>query len=109
MEAATVSRIPERSLAQRRAALAKAQHHRIFRADVKKQIKRREVDALTFLLEPPEQMANMKIYDLLLAVPKWGRSKVNRALTRCRVSPSKTLAGLSERQRSELTRMLLGL
>jgi hypothetical protein len=32
--------------------------------------------------------------------------KVNRILTQCRISPSKTIGGLSERQRSELVSYL---
>jgi hypothetical protein len=42
----------------------------------------------------------------LLAVPKYGRVKVNRILTQCRISPSKTVGGLSERQRNELISFL---
>jgi hypothetical protein len=43
---------------------------------------------------------------MLLAVPKYGRVKVNRVLTQCRISPSKTFGGLSQRQRDELTSAL---
>jgi hypothetical protein len=39
---------------------------------------------------------------MLLAVPKIGRVKVNRLLAVARISPSKTIGGLSERQRTEL-------
>ena len=50
--------------------------------------------------------ARSRVFDLLLAVPKYGRVKVNRILTQCRISPSKTIGGLSERQRTELVSML---
>ena len=43
---------------------------------------------------------------MMLAVPKYGRVKVNRILNQCRVSPSKTIGGLSVRQRSELVTLL---
>jgi hypothetical protein len=43
---------------------------------------------------------------MLLAVPKYGRVKVNKVLTQCRISPSKTIGGLSERQRDELVKLL---
>ena len=36
------------------------------------------------------------------AVPKHGREKATEILHNCRVSPSKTFGGLSERQRAEL-------
>jgi hypothetical protein len=32
--------------------------------------------------------------------------KVNKVLSQCRISPSKTLGGLSERQRGELVALL---
>ena len=39
---------------------------------------------------------------MILAVPKYGRVKANKILNQCRISPSKTIGGLSERQRAEL-------
>ena len=47
-----------------------------------------------------------KVFDIILAVPKYGRVKVNRILNQCRISPSKTIGGLSERQRAELVALL---
>ena len=46
---------------------------------------------------------------MLLAVPKYGRVKVNKVLVQCRISPSKTIGGLSQRQRTELVSMLRAL
>lgn len=106
MEAATLPAVPDRSLEQRRTALQKGNYHRTYRAEVKQRIKRHGANPLPYLLDPPAEMTSMRVFDLLLAVPKWGRVKVNRALVRCRISPSKTLGGLSERQRDELARML---
>jgi hypothetical protein len=40
--------------------------------------------------------------DVLMAAPKYGRVKAARIMERCRVSPSKTVGGLSDRQRREL-------
>jgi hypothetical protein len=58
------------------------------------------------LLAPPEYLQTAKVFDLLLAVPKYGRVKVNKILSQCRISPSKTLGGLSERQRGELVTLM---
>ena len=58
------------------------------------------------LLDPPEYVETAKVFDMLLAVPKYGRVKVNKILVHCRISPSKTIGGLSERQRSELVSLL---
>ncbi len=93
---------PERSLKQRKEALKKANDVRTQRARVKRDIKagRRQVHEL--LANPPEFLETAKVADLLIQVPKFGRVKVQRALTYCRISPSKTIGGLSERQRTEL-------
>ena len=58
------------------------------------------------LLEPPDYLATAKVFDLLLAVPKYGRVKVNKILGQCKISPSKTVGGLSERQRGELVALM---
>jgi hypothetical protein len=42
------------------------------------------------------------VFDILMAVPKFGRVKAARFLNQCRISQSKTVGGLSERQRAEL-------
>ena len=60
----------------------------------------------SLLLDPPEYVETAKVFDMLLAVPKYGRVKVNKILVHCRIAPSKTIGGLSERQRSELISLL---
>ncbi len=97
---------PERSLTQRMDALRRANDIRTQRARLKRDLKagRTKIDGL--LLAPPEYLQTAKVFDLLLAVPKYGRVKVNRILNQCRISPSKTIGGLSERQRNELVTYL---
>ena len=51
---------------------------------------------------PPEYVSTAKVFDILMAVPKFGRVKAARFLNQCRISQSKTVGGLSERQRAEL-------
>jgi hypothetical protein len=102
----TRSAAPERSLAQRRDALRKANRIRTGRAGVKRALKAGLRDPITVLLHPTDEMATMKVYDLLVAMPKIGRVKANRALTICRISPSKTLGGMTDRQRDELAGVL---
>jgi hypothetical protein len=93
---------PERSYNQRMEALQRANHIRSRRAQLKRDLKagRQPIDEL--LLAPPAYLETAKVFDLLLAVPKYGRVKVNKILTQCKISPSKTVGGLSERQRREL-------
>ncbi len=93
---------PERSYVQRMEALQRANDIRSRRAQLKRDLKagRQPIDEL--LLAPPEYLETAKVFDLLLAVPKYGRVKVNKILTQCKISPSKTVGGLSQRQRGEL-------
>ena len=103
-----VGELPERTLEQRMQALGKANEVRCRRARFKQLVRERRSGVLVVavLLEVPEWAETMKVFDLLLAAPKLGRVKVNRMLTRCRISPSKTIGGLSERQRRELASAL---
>lgn len=97
---------PERSLTQRMDALQKANEIRTRRAQLKRDLKGGRVSIHALLLDPPDYVETAKVFDMLLAVPKYGRVKVNKILTQCRISPSKTIGGLSERQRSELVSLL---
>ena len=87
-------------------ALQRANHIRTRRAKLKRDLKagRQPIDDL--LLAPPEYLETAKVFDLMLAVPKYGRVKVNKILSQCKISPSKTVGGLSERQRRELVAFL---
>src|SRR4029079_15048106 len=93
---------PERSLDQRMEALKRANDIRTARAKLKKDLKANRASIHAILLDPPEYGMTAKVFDMLLAVPKYGRVKTNRILNQCRISPSKTIGGLSERQRAEL-------
>jgi hypothetical protein len=102
----TVITAPSRTLTQRMAALKRANEIRTARAQLKRDVKAGKVQARDVLLEPPEWAGSMKVFDLLIAVPKYGRVRVNKILQLARVSPSKTLGGLSRRQRSDVASML---
>jgi hypothetical protein len=97
---------PERSLLQRMDALQRANEIRTRRAQLKKDLKAARVSIHTLLMTPPEYIETAKVFDMLLAVPKYGRVKANKVLQQCRISPSKTIGGLSERQRTELVSLL---
>src|SRR5438477_3318358 len=97
---------PERSLIQRMDALQRANDIRTRRAQLKRDLKAGKVSIHQLLSKPPEYLETAKVFDMLLAVPKYGRVKANKVLSQCRISPSKTIGGLSERQRTELVAML---
>jgi hypothetical protein len=102
----TSASAPERSLDQRMDALRRANDIRTARAKLKKDLKAGKTSINALLLDPPEYVMTAKVFDMLLAVPKYGRVKTNRILNQCRISPSKTIGGLSERQRAELVSQL---
>ena len=87
-------------------ALQRANEIRTRRAQLKRDLKGGRVSIHDLLLNPPDYLETAKVFDMLLAVPKYGRVKVNKILVTCRISPSKTIGGLSERQRNELVSLL---
>jgi hypothetical protein len=87
-------------------ALQRANEIRTRRAQLKRDLKGGRASIHDLLLEPPTYIETAKVFDMLLAVPKYGRVKANKVLQTCRISPSKTIGGLSQRQRTELVSML---
>ena len=100
------SAAPERSLVQRIDALQRANEIRTKRAQLKRDLKGGRTSIHDLLSNPPDYLETAKVFDMLLAVPKYGRVKANKILVQCRISPSKTIGGLSERQRNELVSLL---
>lgn len=106
--ASTAPQTPERSRQQRLEALRRANDIRSERARLKERLRKGELAITDVLSDPPSCVHTAKVLDLLLAVPKYGRVKANKVLERCRVSPSKTVNGLTPRQRKELVEVLGG-
>jgi hypothetical protein len=98
----TLTQAPTRSLDQRMEALNRANEIRVKRAELKRQLKSGGARIEQVIADPPDYVLTAKVYDMLVAVPRLGRVKVGRLLTQCRISQSKTVGGLSERQRGEL-------
>ena len=98
----THAHAPERSLGQRMDALKRANDVRVKRAKLKKDLKEGKIRIEQILGNPPEYVSTAKVIDILMAVPKFGRVKAARFLNTCRISQSKTVGGLSDRQRAEL-------
>ncbi len=83
-------------------ALKRANDIRVRRAKLKKDLKDGRVQIESVLDDPPQYVETAKVFDILMAVPKFGRVKAARLLNQCRISQSKTVGGLSDRQRTEL-------
>ena len=93
---------PRRSLDQRMEALQRANNIRVQRARLKKDLKLGRVRFEEILRDPPDYVSTAKVLDMLMAVPKFGQVKAKRYLNQCRIAESKTIGGLSDRQRAEL-------
>lgn len=95
--------VPARTELQRLVALKGANEIRTYRKDLKREMRSgRGRTAADVLLRPRWQENSWKVFDLLLAMPAVGQVKANKVLTKARISPAKTVGGLSDRQRHEL-------
>jgi hypothetical protein len=97
---------PDRSYQQRMDALDKANTVRSKRKHIKRDLKAGRVQPLPLLVDPPWWLDTFKVMDLLIALPKKGRIRADQVLRHHRISPSKTLGGLSDRQRQALAQHL---
>src|SRR3954464_5771629 len=77
---------PERSLVQRMEALERRRYIRTRRAQLKRDLKAGRSSIHDLLLEPPEFVETAKVFDVLLAVPKYGRVNANDDLVQCLIS-----------------------
>jgi hypothetical protein len=89
-------------------ALGHANQVRSERAKLKQDLREGKVRLEQILATRPGYLASAEILDLLLAVPKIGPAKARRLLSIARISPSKTVVQLSERQRACLIELLSG-
>lgn len=109
---------PDRSLAQRRAALAKANTIRAARKRLKAELKARGVDEVLRILQRPDAARSlvadapagfvdtMEVLAVLIAARGIGTVKASRMLRAARIAPSKTLGGMTHRQREELVALV---
>lgn len=95
---------PERSTQQRRDALDTANRVRTYRAEMKRQIRERELPPDHFFRVGRRDplLATMKLLEALKATPTIGVHKAPRVLQRAGMSPSRTLGGLSSAQFTRL-------
>jgi len=97
---------PSRLHEQRLRALKQANEIRSARAQLKRDLASGRIELAQILARPPEFAQTAKVLDLLLLLPKTGPVKAGRMLAQCRIAHSKTLAGLSDRQRAALSALL---
>jgi predicted flap endonuclease-1-like 5' DNA nuclease len=95
--------VSARSAQRRLVSLARANEVRVKRADLKRALAAGSVTFAEVLANPPACALTAKVEDLLLSVPGIGPARSARALAHCRITHTKTIGGLSDRQRAALT------
>ena len=86
--------------------LRQANHVRSVRAKLKQDLRAGEVRLEQILASRADYLASAEVFDLLVAVPKIGPVKAGRLLSVARISPSKTVGELTERQQARLIELL---
>jgi RecB family exonuclease len=89
-------------------ALEQANRVRLARAELKRQVAEGEVAAAEVVLTCPWEAESMEIGDLLMSQHRWGRTRCHRFLATMRMSETKTIGSMTERQRNELAARLTG-
>jgi hypothetical protein len=95
--------VSARSAQRRLVSLARANEVRVERANLRRALAAGSVTFAEVLADPPACARTAKVGDLLLSVPGIGPAKSDRALAHCRIANTKTIGGLSDRQRAALT------
>jgi hypothetical protein len=94
--------VPGGSREQRLRALRLANEIRSARAELKRELASGKIELAQIVARPPECVRTARVRDVLLALPKVGAVKAGRILADCGIAHSKTLGGLTDRQRTEL-------
>ena len=87
-------------------ALARANEVRLARADLKRRIGGGEIQAAEVVLECPWEAASMPVADVLMSQRRWGSHRCRKFLFGLRISETKTVGALTERQRREIAARL---
>ena len=99
---------PAERVHQRTVALERANQIRSQRAQLKRDLKAGRIAIEEVLSHPPDYLASATIVDLLIWSPKRQRVKASRVLRRCRITPTRSVGVLTERQRRLIIAELTG-
>ena len=87
-------------------ALQRANRVRLARAELKRRIAEGEVTAADVILTSPWEASSMAIGDVLMSQRRWGGTRCRKFLAMFRISETKTVGSLTERQRHALAGQL---
>jgi hypothetical protein len=98
--------LSKRSREQQLTALELANEIRSRRSRLKRNITAGRESAAVVILAPPEWAATMRVIDLLLAIRYVGRKRAVKVLGEARLPSTKSVGGLTPRQRAALVDVL---
>jgi hypothetical protein len=87
-------------------ALQRANRVRLARAELKRRIADGEVTAGEVILSSPWEASSMAIGDVLMSQRRWGGTRCRKFLAMFRITETKTIGSLTERQRHALAAQL---
>jgi hypothetical protein len=93
---------------QRLNSLRRANDVRLKRVALRRQVASGALHVSDVLSSRPDEALNWKIGDLLLAQPRWGANRLRKFLGYQKVSESRTVGQLTDRERERLIRALSG-
>jgi hypothetical protein len=102
----SANHVPAQVVHQRKIALEEANRIRILRAKLKRDLKAGRKSIYDTLVEPPEWISTMQVFDLMLACPSYGKGKVTKILRLTRISSSRLIGDLSIRETTEIVSLL---
>ena len=87
-------------------ALEQANRVRLARAQLKRQVLNQAITVADVVLDCPWEAESMEIGDLLMSQHRWGRTRCHRFLGTMRMSETKTIGSMTDRQRRALAATL---
>ncbi|HSJ99281.1 MAG TPA: hypothetical protein VLC53_19555 [Myxococcota bacterium] len=87
-------------------ALQRANRVRLARAELKRRIADGEISAAEVILTSPWEASSMAIADVLMSQRRWGGTRCRKFLAMFRITETKTIGSLTERQRRALAAQL---
>jgi hypothetical protein len=101
-----MSKPPQLSNEERRAALLKASAARKLRADFKLDVKKKKVRWFSAFDRTEEAIQKMRIKELLESIPSFGSTRAENILDQIGISHSRRIKGIGVRQKNELLKAL---
>jgi hypothetical protein len=89
-------------------ALARANQVRLARAELKRGIGHGRLAASDVFLTCPWEAESMSVSDVLMSQRRWGSHRCRKFLMGLRISETKPVGTLTERQRREIAERLVG-